>query len=67
MADRLGLPVAHKPDSQEICFIPDHDYAAFLDRIRDASCRRGILWIWREMCWGGTRAFPIIRWARERD
>ena len=32
MADRLGLPVAHKPDSQEICFIPDHDYAAFLDR-----------------------------------
>lgn len=31
MADRLGLPVAHKPDSQEICFIPDHDYAAFIE------------------------------------
>lgn len=26
------LPVAGKPDSQEICFIPDHDYAAFIDR-----------------------------------
>src|SRR5438094_4816819 len=26
------LPVADKPDSQEICFIPDHDYAAFVDR-----------------------------------
>jgi tRNA-specific 2-thiouridylase len=25
-----GLPVADKPDSQEICFIPDHDYAAFV-------------------------------------
>ena len=24
------LPVAEKPDSQEICFIPDHDYAAFV-------------------------------------
>lgn len=32
MAQELGLPVAHKPDSQEICFIPDHDYAAFIDR-----------------------------------
>lgn len=31
MARRLGLPVAHKPDSQEICFIPDHDYASFIE------------------------------------
>src|SRR5262245_14406493 len=26
------LPVADKPDSQEICFIPDDDYAAFVGR-----------------------------------
>jgi tRNA-specific 2-thiouridylase len=26
------LPVAEKPDSQEICFVPDHDYAAFVAR-----------------------------------
>ena len=26
------LPVAHKPDSQEICFVPDQDYASFIDR-----------------------------------
>lgn len=32
IAKRLGLPVAHKPDSQEICFIPDNDYAGFIDR-----------------------------------
>ena len=25
-----SLPVADKPDSQEICFIPDHDYAKFV-------------------------------------
>jgi len=30
------LPVADKPDSQEICFIPDHDYASFITR-RSAS------------------------------
>lgn len=32
MAARLGLPVAHKPDSQEICFIPDQDYAGFISK-----------------------------------
>lgn len=32
IAEELKLPVAHKPDSQEICFISDHDTGAFLDR-----------------------------------
>ena len=32
IAARAGLPVAGKPDSQEICFVPGDDYAAFLDR-----------------------------------
>lgn len=32
IAQQIGLPVAHKPDSQEICFIPDNDYAGFIDR-----------------------------------
>ena len=32
IAENAGLPVASKPDSQEICFIPDNDYAAFIDR-----------------------------------
>lgn len=32
IAEREKLPVADKPDSQEICFIPDNDYAAFIDR-----------------------------------
>ena len=30
MAEQIGLSVANKPDSQEICFIPDHDYAKFI-------------------------------------
>jgi tRNA-specific 2-thiouridylase len=29
-AKRLGLPNADKPESQEICFVPDGDYAAFV-------------------------------------
>ena len=31
-ARRRRLPVAEKPDSQEICFIPDHDYRAFVTK-----------------------------------
>ncbi len=30
IAGELNLPVAAKPESQEICFIPDNDYAGFL-------------------------------------
>lgn len=32
IAEKIGLPVAHKKDSQEICFVPDNDYAAFIER-----------------------------------
>ena len=32
IAREANLPVAHKKDSQEICFIPDHDYASFIDK-----------------------------------
>ncbi|MEG6585606.1 tRNA 2-thiouridine(34) synthase MnmA [Dendrosporobacter sp. 1207_IL3150] len=31
MAAELGLAVANKPDSQEICFVPDDDYKSFLE------------------------------------
>lgn len=31
LAKELGLPVADKNDSQEICFVPNGDYAAFID------------------------------------
>lgn len=32
IAEKIGLTVAHKKDSQEICFIPDNDYAGFIER-----------------------------------
>jgi tRNA-specific 2-thiouridylase len=31
MARQMGLPVAEKADSQEICFVPNGDYAAFIE------------------------------------
>ena len=37
-AEALGLQVAKKPESQEICFIPDNDYARFLkERLSEVS------------------------------
>ena len=32
MADRWGFVNSHKPDSQDICFVPDGKYAAFIER-----------------------------------
>lgn len=30
IAEKIGIQVAHKPDSMEICFVPDNDYAGFI-------------------------------------
>ena len=40
-AERLGLPVAGKPDSQEVCFVPDADHAAFLEERAPHLVRSG--------------------------
>ena len=40
-AQRLGLAVADKPDSHEICFIPDGDAGGFVDRALGQPDRRG--------------------------
>ena len=40
-ARRLGLVTADKPESQEICFIPDDDYRGFLRRREPAMFRHG--------------------------
>jgi tRNA-specific 2-thiouridylase len=34
MSRQAGIRTADKPDSQEICFVPDHDYAAFVAQYR---------------------------------
>lgn len=41
MAAVLGLGVATKPDSQDICFVPDGDYAAIVSKIRPEGAAPG--------------------------
>jgi len=37
------LPVADKPDSQEICFVPDDDYAGFVKKHAPDAARDGVI------------------------
>src|SRR5438046_626217 len=41
IAEELKLPVYNKPDSQEICFVPDQDYAGLVKRRSPESFRAG--------------------------
>lgn len=41
IADQIHLKVAHKPDSQEICFIPDNNYAEFIKESAGESLPEG--------------------------
>ena len=40
-AIRLGLTIADKPDSQDICFVPDGDYAKVIAKIRPSAFKNG--------------------------
>ncbi|MDX2146616.1 MAG: tRNA 2-thiouridine(34) synthase MnmA [Planctomycetota bacterium] len=41
LARQFNLPVFDKPDSQEICFVPDNDYAGLVERRRPELASRG--------------------------
>jgi tRNA-specific 2-thiouridylase len=43
LADKLKLPVAQKPESQEICFIPDLDYPGFLKKRCPEAFKPGLI------------------------
>ena len=40
-ARRFGLPVADKPDSQDICFVPNGSYARLVERLRPGASEPG--------------------------
>ncbi|MEM7754175.1 MAG: tRNA 2-thiouridine(34) synthase MnmA [Planctomycetota bacterium] len=42
-AERLGLPTFDKPESQEICFVPDNDYAGLVERRRPGVREAGTI------------------------
>ena len=41
LAAKYGLPVADKPDSQDICFVPGGNYAAVIDKLRPGAAEPG--------------------------
>jgi len=41
IAEEAGLAVASKPDSQDICFVPDGDYAGLVERLRPETATQG--------------------------
>ncbi|SFI24542.1 tRNA 2-thiouridine(34) synthase MnmA [Jannaschia pohangensis] len=43
LAARYGLPVADKPDSQDICFVPNGDYAAVIEKLRPGAGEPGAI------------------------
>ena len=43
IAKELELNVADKPDSQDICFVPNGDYASVIQKFRPGSLKKGIL------------------------
>jgi tRNA-uridine 2-sulfurtransferase len=43
LAAKFGLPVFDKPDSQEICFVPDQDYAGLVERVRGDTAKPGTI------------------------
>jgi len=41
LAAKYGLQVADKPDSQDICFVPDGDYASVIEKLRPGAAEPG--------------------------
>ena len=41
IAEQIGLPVANKPDSQDICFVPDGDYTSFIEENTNQAIKAG--------------------------
>lgn len=41
LAEKYGLQVADKPDSQDICFVPNGNYASIIERLRPGASEAG--------------------------
>ena len=66
IAAELGLVNADKPDSQDICFVPEGRYTAIVERC--GPMRRGpaISWTRPARCWAAMTASPISPSASAR-
>ena len=67
MAEKLGLLVADKPDSQDICFIPDGDYASYIEENTNQPVLPGDFVTTDGTVVGNIKESSIIQWDREKD
>jgi tRNA-uridine 2-sulfurtransferase len=43
LAEKMGLPVSDKPDSQDICFVPNGSYAQLVEKLRPGAIEPGYI------------------------
>lgn len=63
LAEAEGFVNAAKPGSQDICFVPDGDYAAMIERYTGLPPLPAISSTAAAPCWAGTRASSATPWA----
>ena len=66
LARHFGLAVADKPDSQDICFVPQGSYAELVERLRPEAGEPGDIVDDEAACSAVIAASPISPWVRER-
>ena len=59
LAQKLSLPVANKAESQEICFVPEDDYKAYLSQHRPNRFRTGDIVDMQGQILGQHRGLPF--------
>jgi len=59
MAKRWQLPVAHRPESQEICFLPENDYRPFLKRHLQDKIKPGEVVDMKRKVIGSHQGLPL--------
>ena len=67
MQKKIGLRVANKPDSQDICFVPDGNYAEFIEETIEKKIPEGILCCRMELLSEDIKELPITQLDRGRD
>ena len=66
MGQKIGLLVADKPDSQDICFVPDGDYASFIKGYSGREIPEGNFITPEGKILEGIQGSSIIRWDSEK-
>mgnify|MGYP000500172740 CR=1 FL=1 len=61
IAEDAGFVNARKHDSQDICFVPDGDYAAYIEEEAGVKFRKEISCSQTVRCLDGIKGLPIIR------